>query len=517
MVSDLAGHELRRQASQSSKPQTLVKGSFKLPKYHDIQPLILSLHFCRVPASGKRRLQQPEDVEETPFQNFLLHFFKTDSQCQCTKRTLSRVSVTDLNPCGCIAPSPAQLRRESTAIDRILTQTFDVSLLHIRADSNGALAHTARQSRALVPRQREVTSSEPDLFPSVSSISPRGSNQGDAEVFLDSCSGKGKANKRMSTQFVQKLLGHSPSNDEDLPSSPPSRLLTSEHSSQNDEESQCSEGGEGDEVGESEDETRRWDGVPAVSFLTSLLLFEELSSDKMAKDIVGQTSRVGEAVSQTAQQHPGMWTADEEEWEAQDYPVGSETQERPSTVNSFAMDNSLAQSESEQSCTSPPEEHRVPIKSGILTTTGQTAQTVAPVNSTHQVSGCIGNLDRSSIIDLLSAYRFIFPTCCAAATSTEDQVKDALFKTDTQVHVAYTLKRIEVMRRQAQQYDKEGPQARAQQDVLKSADAMELDLIDYQRARLVAIRSEAQLQLKRSLDADKSTDVSGPPTKRIRM
>lgn len=136
----------------------------------------------------------------------------------------------------------------------MLTQTFNVSLLHIRAETsksalsaannNNTTATAARsQTRALVPRQREVTSSEPDLFPSVSSISPHQGNKGDAVVFLDSCSDKGKTNRRMSTHFVQKLLGHSPQSeaildddeeeeqeeseeeeeddDNDVPSSPP--------------------------------------------------------------------------------------------------------------------------------------------------------------------------------------------------------------------------------------------------------------------------------------------------------
>lgn len=78
-MSDLAGRELKRQASKSSRANTLVKGFYILPHYQNITTLVLRLFYCRVPSKGTHRFTQPDDVDAAPFQNYLIHFFKIDA------------------------------------------------------------------------------------------------------------------------------------------------------------------------------------------------------------------------------------------------------------------------------------------------------------------------------------------------------------------------------------------------------------------------------------------------------
>lgn len=162
---------------------------------------------------------------------------------------------TKLNPVndGWVAPSAALLRKQSTAIDRLLTQNFGISLLHIRLEGDSALAMpsagpSASGSAALTKRTRDSSSSEPDLFPSVASQSPASAQNGDASVFLNSADGQ-KAVRRMSNIFVQKLLGQSATKATEqavqgrwiVPSSPPTMPPTTDDGDEEEEEEQDEE------------------------------------------------------------------------------------------------------------------------------------------------------------------------------------------------------------------------------------------------------------------------------------
>lgn len=135
-------------------------------------------------------------------------------------------------------PSTNLLRRQNNAIDRILTTTFRLSLLHIQNQQLPASGqdHTAAGQSAQAPptgssdmshardeRYGGLTSSDADLFPSVGSQSPASCSR-DAEVFMDSGS---RAHRRYTLPFTKKLLGQEDEPDpieedeEEMPSSPP--------------------------------------------------------------------------------------------------------------------------------------------------------------------------------------------------------------------------------------------------------------------------------------------------------